>query len=89
MQFLAAFAMSWTPYWGYTLLNFRSESTGTDAIWVIIQNLAPLNSAADPLIYAFFTTNLWKEFRFCVHASKQSSVHIQTSNSLASLFAGD
>ena len=54
------FILCWTPYFLWDLLQvygYIPLSQETIAISTFIQSMAPLNSAANPLIYYLFTTH--------------------------------
>ncbi|KAG8182094.1 hypothetical protein JTE90_020453 [Oedothorax gibbosus] len=64
------FILCWSPYFIYDLLQVYSwipQSQTTIAISTFIQSLAPLNSAANPVIYCLFSTHICRNFRlpFC------------------------
>ncbi len=55
------FILCWSPYMIFDLLqvfNCIPENKTTIAVATFIQSLAPLNSAANPLIYCLFSTNI-------------------------------
>ncbi|XP_022257979.1 cardioacceleratory peptide receptor-like [Limulus polyphemus] len=66
-----AFIVCWSPYFIYDLLqvfDYIKYNETTFAVATFIQSLAPLNSAANPIIYCFFTTTLYRNLRklqFC------------------------
>ena len=60
------FILCWSPYIIFDMLQVyellpNNETVGTVATF--IQSLAPLNSAANPLIYFMFSANFNKYFR--------------------------
>ncbi|XP_013776438.2 cardioacceleratory peptide receptor-like [Limulus polyphemus] len=65
------FILCWSPYFVYDLLQvfgYIRHNQTTIAISTFVQSLAPLNSAANPIIYCFFTTTLYRNLRklpFC------------------------
>jgi hypothetical protein len=56
------FVICWSPYFIYDLLDVYGVIGGQTqekvAITTFIQSLAPLNSAANPIIYASFNTSM-------------------------------
>lgn len=59
------FILCWSPYMMFDLLQVYQlipETTTTVAVATFIQSLAPLNSAANPLIYCLFSTNVGATF---------------------------
>lgn len=53
------FIFCWSPYIIWDLLQvygYIKRSAATNAIATFIQSLAPLNSAANPLIFCFFSS---------------------------------
>nr|KAG5690575.1 hypothetical protein BaRGS_009237 [Batillaria attramentaria] len=55
------FVVCWSPYFVFDLLDvygFIAQSQETVAVSTFIQSLAPLNSAANPIIYAGFNTKM-------------------------------
>ncbi|XP_015921276.1 cardioacceleratory peptide receptor-like isoform X2 [Parasteatoda tepidariorum] len=64
------FILCWSPYFVYDLLQVYGkipDSQTSIAVSTFIQSLAPLNSAANPLIYCLFSTHICRNFRlpFC------------------------
>jgi neuropeptide S receptor len=60
------FIACWSPYIVFDLLQVFDQIPKTQtniAVATFIQSLAPLNSAANPLIYCLFSTQIWKTFR--------------------------
>ena len=58
---ISVFILCWSPYMIFDLLQVYKlipESPTSMAIATFIQSLAPLNSAANPLIYCLFSTNI-------------------------------
>ena len=56
----SVFILCWTPYFLWDLLQvygYIPLTQNTIAISTFIQSMAPLNSAANPLIYYLFTTH--------------------------------
>ena len=63
----SVFILCWSPYIIFDMLQVyemipTNEMVGTIATF--IQSLAPLNSAANPLIYFMFSANFSKYFRY-------------------------
>jgi len=57
---ISVFILCWSPYIVFDLLqvyNLIPDTKTTQAVATFIQSLAPLNSAANPLIYCLFSTN--------------------------------
>ncbi|CAL1290403.1 unnamed protein product [Larinioides sclopetarius] len=60
------FILCWSPYFVYDLLQVYGqipESQTSYAVSTFIQSLAPLNSAANPVIYCLFSTRICRNFR--------------------------
>ncbi|KAG5681245.1 hypothetical protein PVAND_010696 [Polypedilum vanderplanki] len=60
------FIACWSPYIVFDLLQVFEQIPKTQtniAVATFIQSLAPLNSAANPLIYCLFSTQVWKTLR--------------------------
>ncbi|XP_071037798.1 cardioacceleratory peptide receptor-like [Parasteatoda tepidariorum] len=60
------FILCWSPYFVYDLLQVYgqiSDSQTSIAVSTFIQSLAPLNSAANPMIYCLFSTHICRNFR--------------------------
>ncbi|XP_021354155.1 cardioacceleratory peptide receptor-like [Mizuhopecten yessoensis] len=61
-----AFVLCWSPYFVYDLLDaYGHIQHGTPhsvAISTFIQSLAPLNSAANPIIYIIFNTEMFEKY---------------------------
>ncbi|CAL1290412.1 unnamed protein product [Larinioides sclopetarius] len=60
------FVLCWSPYFVYDLLQVYGqipESQTSYAVSTFIQSLAPLNSAANPIIYCLFSTRICRNFR--------------------------
>ncbi|GIY31311.1 cardioacceleratory peptide receptor [Caerostris darwini] len=60
------FILCWSPYFVYDLLQVYGqipESQTSFAVSTFIQSLAPLNSAANPMIYCLFSTHICRNFR--------------------------
>lgn len=58
---ITVFILCWSPYIGFDLLQVYTvipDNKTTRAVATFIQSLAPLNSAANPLIYCLFSTNI-------------------------------
>lgn len=64
------FILCWSPYIIFDLLQVfgRIPKTQTNiAIATFIQSLAPLNSAANPLIYCVFSSQVFRTLRLVTH----------------------
>ncbi|XP_063903314.1 cardioacceleratory peptide receptor-like isoform X1 [Zophobas morio] len=62
------FVLCWSPYIVFDLLQAYGHIPRTQtniAIATLIQSLAPLNSAANPVIYCLFSTHLCRNLRCC------------------------
>lgn len=60
------FILCWSPYIVFDLLQVFDQIPRTQtnlAVATFIQSLAPLNSAANPLIYCMFSAQITKNFR--------------------------
>lgn len=60
------FILCWAPYIVFDLLQVYGHIPKTKtmtAVATFIQSLAPLNSAANPLIYCLFSTHLCRNLR--------------------------
>lgn len=60
------FVLCWSPYIIFDLLQVFEKIPKTQtnmAIATLIQSLAPLNSAANPLIYCLFSTQVCRAFK--------------------------
>lgn len=60
------FVMCWSPYIIFDLLQVYNQIPRTQtnlAIATFVQSLAPLNSAANPLIYCLFSTQVCRTLR--------------------------
>ena len=58
------FILCWSPYIGFDLLQVYGcipNNQTNRAVATFIQSLAPLNSAANPLIYCLFSTNIGQQ----------------------------
>ncbi|XP_048775569.2 cardioacceleratory peptide receptor-like [Ostrea edulis] len=62
-----AFILCWCPYFGFMLhhvYEMGNPNTSTlKAVTAIIQSLAPLNSAVNPIIYGVFSTRICRNLR--------------------------
>jgi len=61
------FILCWAPYIVFDLLQVYGHiprSKTMTAVATFIQSLAPLNSAANPLIYCLFSTHICRNLRF-------------------------
>ncbi|GAB0099092.1 cardioacceleratory peptide receptor [Sergentomyia squamirostris] len=85
------FVVCWSPYIVFDLLQVFDQIPRTQtniAIATFIQSLAPLNSAANPLIYCLFSTQVcralkrlppfrWLAASWCFKGSREQSNHTQ------------
>jgi 7 transmembrane receptor (rhodopsin family) len=77
------FIACWSPYIVFDLLQVFDQIPKTQtniAVATFIQSLAPLNSAANPLIYCMFSTQIWKTFRLVELKSGVSWSFIKSSS---------
>ncbi|PNF30488.1 Cardioacceleratory peptide receptor [Cryptotermes secundus] len=78
------FILCWSPYIVFDLLQvfeYFSKTQTNIAVATFIQSLAPLNSAANPLIYCLFSTNICRSLRYaqCFSAGgSQTPPHTHT-----------
>lgn len=64
--YFTVFIVCWSPYIIFDLLQVYGQIPRTQtniAIASFIQSLAPLNSAANPLIYCLFSTQVCRTLR--------------------------
>ena len=60
------FILCWSPYFVWDLLQvygYIPKTQKTIAVSTFIQSLAPLNSAANPIIYCLFSTRICRNLR--------------------------
>ncbi|KAK3782025.1 hypothetical protein RRG08_027199 [Elysia crispata] len=70
------FIICWSPYFVYDLLyvyGYIPVSQNTAALSTFIQSLAPLNSAANPIIYACFNTNMCLDLFRCRFSKRRNN----------------
>ncbi|CAL1539832.1 unnamed protein product [Lymnaea stagnalis] len=70
------FIVCWSPYFVYDLLSvygYVPVSQDTAALSTFIQSLAPLNSAANPIIYASFNTKMCVNLFRCQFLARRNS----------------
>jgi hypothetical protein len=63
----AVFILCWSPYFVFDLLQVYGKVPETQtniAVATFIQSLAPLNSAANPMIYCLFSTRMCNTVRY-------------------------
>lgn len=63
---VSVFVVCWSPYFMFDLLQVYGYIPATQsntALATFIQSLAPLNSAANPLIYCLFSTRICRTLR--------------------------
>lgn len=73
MSMKTVFILCWAPYIVFDLLQVYGHIPKTKtmiAVATFIQSLAPLNSAANPLIYCLFSTHLCRNLRFVAHKTE-------------------
>lgn len=58
-----AFILCWSPYIVHDLLQVYGLMQGSPALATFMQSLAPLNSAANPIIYGIFSTRICRNLR--------------------------
>jgi hypothetical protein len=64
---VAVFILCWSPYFVFDLLQVYGKVPETQtniAVATFIQSLAPLNSAANPVIYCLFSTRMCNALRY-------------------------
>lgn len=74
------FVLCWSPYIVFDLLQVFEQIPRTQtniAIATFIQSLAPLNSAANPLIYCLFSTHFVRTLKY-VHVTECIDKSINT-----------
>jgi neuropeptide S receptor 1 len=60
------FILCWSPYIVFDLLQvygYIPKTQSNVALATFIQSLAPLNSAANPIIYCLFSTHICRSLR--------------------------
>ena len=68
---ISVFILCWSPYIIFDMLQVYElipSNKTVRAIATFIQSLAPLNSAANPVIYFMFSANFSKYFRSVIAA---------------------
>ncbi|XP_022321504.2 cardioacceleratory peptide receptor-like isoform X2 [Crassostrea virginica] len=63
---ILVFIMCWSPYFIFNLMTVYGQvpiGPSTMALHSFIQSLAPLNSAANPIIYGVFSTRICRQLR--------------------------
>lgn len=68
------FVLCWSPYFVLNLLQVYDHIPRTQtniAVASFVQSLAPLNSAANPLIYCLFSTHVCRALRLVVRRAAQ------------------
>ena len=64
------FVLCWSPYIVFDLMQVFDQIPKTQtniAMATFIQSLAPLNSAANPIIYCMFSTQVMRSLRFVIY----------------------
>ncbi|KAI8775993.1 cardioacceleratory peptide receptor [Biomphalaria glabrata] len=77
------FIVCWSPYFIFDLLSVYGYVPNTQdsaALSTFIQSLAPLNSAANPIIYASFNTKMCIDLFRCKVNSRYNSSPVNTTN---------
>ncbi|GFN90503.1 cardioacceleratory peptide receptor-like protein [Plakobranchus ocellatus] len=70
------FIICWSPYFVWDLLSvydYIPINQDTVALSTFIQSLAPLNSAANPVIYACFNTNMCLDLFRCKFSKRRNN----------------
>ncbi|XP_067687073.1 cardioacceleratory peptide receptor-like [Haliotis asinina] len=57
------FILCWSPYIVYNILELYEHIPSNNALSTLIQSVAPLNSAANPIIYGIFSTRICRNLR--------------------------
>ncbi|KAK6961473.1 cardioacceleratory peptide receptor [Biomphalaria glabrata] len=57
------FIMCWSPFFLYNLFDLYELIPPNDSVATLFQSAAPLNSAANPIIYGIFSTRICKNLR--------------------------
>ncbi|XP_076459450.1 neuropeptide S receptor-like isoform X1 [Babylonia areolata] len=57
------FILCWSPFFMYNLLELFGVIPQNDPLSTLIQSAAPLNSAANPIIYGIFSTRICRNLR--------------------------
>ncbi|KAF2364311.1 G protein-coupled receptor rhodopsin-like [Trinorchestia longiramus] len=70
---VVVFILCWSPYIVFDLLQVFGLAPNNQALATLMQSLAPLNSAANPVIYCWFSTRLCRNLRYR-YSSGNSSV---------------
>ena len=77
---ISVFILCWSPYIIFDMLQVYELIPSNEtvrAIATFIQSLAPLNSAANPVIYFMFSANFSKYFRSVMLALlAENTVHL-------------
>lgn len=63
----SVFILCWSPYIVFDLLQvygYIPQTATNIAVATFIQSLAPLNSAANPIIYCLFSTHICRNLRW-------------------------
>ena len=58
------FIVCWSPFFLYNLLELFEAIPQNDPLSTFIQSAAPLNSAANPIIYGIFSTRICRNLRY-------------------------
>ncbi|GFR63366.1 cardioacceleratory peptide receptor [Elysia marginata] len=57
------FIVCWSPFFVYNLLELYQVIPHNNPVTTLIQSVAPLNSAANPIIYGIFSTRICRNLR--------------------------
>ncbi|XP_070569970.1 neuropeptide S receptor-like isoform X2 [Ptychodera flava] len=84
---VVSFILCWSPFTLWIILKTYKlipNNETTMNVHIIVQNLPSLNSATNPIIYGFFSTNICKELRRicsicvpCLRSPRSPKVHTQ------------
>ncbi|KAA0191807.1 hypothetical protein HAZT_HAZT010273 [Hyalella azteca] len=64
---VVVFILCWSPYIVFDLLQVFGLAPNNLALATLMQSLAPLNSAANPFIYCWFSTRLCRNLRNLIY----------------------
>lgn len=75
----SVFVLSWCPYFVFNLMDVYTDTSAKSmthyAVTALIQSLAPLNSAANPIIYGLFGTRIFNGLRYCLQLSLENAMY--------------
>ncbi|XP_046546267.1 cardioacceleratory peptide receptor-like [Haliotis rubra] len=72
------FILCWSPFFVYNILDLYDHIPSSNALSTLIQSAAPLNSAANPIIYGIFSTRICRNLRGCRGGSINSHSQSRT-----------